>query len=79
MAMNTKELFGKGNTYVVTRRVIRRKSGTVIRVRVRSWPGIVAHGKPEQNEFRDYPYHSGDGDRAFLAHIRKIQEFLNGA
>lgn len=72
MAGSTKEIYRRGYTYEVTRRVIQRSTGTVLRVRVRAWEGLLAIGKPEMDEFRDYP-RIAEGDTVFFGHINRIE------
>jgi hypothetical protein len=77
--MNSKELYGKGYTYKITRRTIQHKNETVIRVRVRAWAGPLCEGTPEMNEYRDYEGKDmAMGDELFFRQIKVIQEQFNG-
>lgn len=69
---STKEIYAKGYTYVVTRRIIQRPTETVLRVRVRAYKGMALKGKePALNEFRDY-VHLAEGDAIYAGHIKKL-------
>lgn len=69
---STKEIYAKGHTYVVTRRIIQRPTQTVLRVRVRAYAGMAITGKkPVLNEFRDY-VHLAEGDAIYAGHIKKL-------
>ena len=70
--MNRKEIYRKGYTYVVTRRIVQRKTETVLRVRVRACRGLLLSGTPVLNEFRDYPSVC-EGDMVFSRHIARIE------
>lgn len=80
MAENTKEIYGKGYTYVVTRRTVQTKTQTKVRVRVRAYEGPIAFGEPVWNEFRDYgPGEWSKGDEMYHKHIKKIQKHVESA
>lgn len=69
---STKEIYAKGYTYVITRRIIQRPTQTVLRVRVRAYRGMaIPSKKPELNEFRDY-VSIAEGDAVYAGHIKKI-------
>jgi hypothetical protein len=72
---DTREITGKGFTYVVTRRFLNKETGRM-RVRVRIYQGMIAFGTPKVNEYRDYD-NMHDGDAKFLAHINKITVHVN--
>lgn len=73
MSASTREIYRKGHTYIVTRRIIQRKNETVLRVRVRGYNGLAyKSSKPVLNEFRDY-VHLAEGDAVFARHIAKIE------
>jgi len=73
---DTREISGKGFTYVITRRFLPGSEHSRMRVRVRIYRGIIARGKPEINEYRDYDdMHTGDAK--FSAHIAKITAHVN--
>jgi len=73
MAANTREIYRKGYTYVITRRIIQRPEETVLRVRVRCYKGLACKGDtPEWNRFEDY-VHLAKGDAVYAGHIRKIE------
>lgn len=77
MAANTTEIYGKGYTYIVTRRTVQTKTQTKVRVRVRCWEGPIAFGTPLWNEFRDYgPGEWSRGDEKYDQHIKKIQKHV---
>jgi hypothetical protein len=73
MAANSREIYAKGYTYVITRRIIQRPTETVLRVRVRVYKGLDTHKsvKPVRNEHRDY-VHLAQGDAIYAGHIAKI-------
>lgn len=71
--MNTREIYGRGQTYKVTRRFVTRGGVRILRVRVQGWRGMIAFGKPEFNEFRDYE-DMCEGDAMYSKHIRTLQE-----
>ncbi len=73
--VNTVEISGKGCTYKITRRIIQRRTETVLRVRVQGWDRLmVCKGdEPVLNEHRDY-VHITEGDAAFNRHIAKIRK-----
>lgn len=70
---NRHEIYGKGYTYVVTRRIIQRKNGTVLRVRFQAFAGVLASGQPVVNDFRDYG-HLAAGDAAFEKLVKQTKE-----
>ena len=73
---NTREIAGKGFTYVITRRWLPGSEYGKMRVRVRIYRGIIAWGKPEVNEYRDYT-DMHEGDAKYAAHIAKITAHVN--
>jgi hypothetical protein len=72
MSANSKEIYRKGYTYVITRRIIQRKTSTVLRVRVVAYKGVIAYGQPVMNEYRDY-ISFAEGDIIYARHIKKIE------
>jgi hypothetical protein len=71
---NRQEIFRKGFTYVITRRIVQRKTSTVLRVRVTAYKGMAIRSKtPEFNEYRDYAS-IAEGDMVYARHIDKINK-----
>jgi hypothetical protein len=77
MMNDTRELHGKGFTYVITRRFIPGTGRARMRVRVRIYEGFrYTSSKPVTNEYRDYDdMHTGDA--TFAGHIAKINAHIN--
>lgn len=74
---DTRELYGKGYTYLITRRFLPGTGRARMRVRVRAYEGFrYASSKPVINEFRDYD-DMHEGDKIFARHIKKITEHVN--
>lgn len=69
-----KEIYTKGHLYVVTRRIIQRKTSTVLRVRIRAFKGGSMRGEPQMNEYTDYG-HLGEGDAAFHRIVANVHTF----
>lgn len=75
--INRKVISGKGYTYLITRRIVQRKTETVLRVRVRAYEGLLTSGTPVENEYRDY-VHVAEGDQKFHSFIKQYQKHVNG-
>lgn len=71
--MNRKEMYGKGYTYVVTRRFLDKTTGRM-RVRVSAFKGLTTRDLV-WTEFRDYD-DMHEGDAVFAKHIQKITRLL---
>jgi hypothetical protein len=69
--MNRKEIYRRGFTYVVSRRIVQFKDKTVLRVRVAAYKGLDTRTNPVWNEYRDY-VSVAEGDSVFHKHIEKI-------
>jgi hypothetical protein len=73
---DTREISGKGFTYMITRRFLPGTERGTMRVRVRIYKGMIAFGTPETNEYRDYT-DMHEGDAVFAKHINKITAHVN--
>jgi hypothetical protein len=74
--MNRKEISGKGHTYVITRRLIQRKTQTVLRVRVSAYKGFIYKGsEPAWTDHRDY-VSVAEGDTMFARQIAHVERFM---
>lgn len=71
--MNRKEIYGKGYTYVITRRIVQLSTGTVLRVRVRAYKGVNTATSPVKNDFKDYKI-LVEGDAAFGRVVKQVEE-----
>ncbi len=73
---DTREITGKGHTYLITRRFLDRSTGRM-RVRVRIFDGFrYSSSVPTVNEYRDYD-DMHEGDKIFARHIAKITAHVN--
>ncbi len=76
---DTREIYGKGYTYLITRRFLPGTGRARMRVRVRIYEGFrYASSKPVVNECRDYD-DMYNGDAKFIGHINKITAHINGS
>lgn len=73
---STKELYGKGFTYLVTRRIIQRRDSTVLRVRVSCFKGLrFSKDQPVWTDFRDFTS-LAEGDTQYQKQIKRIEKHI---
>ena len=66
---NREEIYGKGFTYLVTRRILPGDNGR-LRVRVQMWDGFTTSDKPVRDDYKDYD--GAAGDVAFYRLVTQI-------
>ncbi len=73
---STKEIYGKGYTYLITRRIIQRRDSTVLRVRVSCFKGLrFSKDQPVWTDFRDFAS-VAEGDGQYAKQIKRIQKHV---